>query len=319
MRGGAEVMKNLTTLFMILITTPVFAVKIDANTPIEWNSLVIEEALKRVGLGWGSLSNYDLVEQRSVSYLVSRCVYWSEYALINRFTDFGEDGNYLPGKEEEIKEKAKNLCKKFGAELININNEIASIADYAHNATTKSSCENNRKAIWVDSESMCVPKNPCMFNQYENYCIDTDLTNYYEVPKGNIKSADVVNIYAKYQGFNCNVVEKDIFKEYGFTFVPCKGADYRVFKFDGGDVGQNVTDLFCFIVHGTMRLNHGGWPTICKTSRSSCETIKGLVGNKINVEYSDCDKQECSCIIGEYSEDAVSGYIWYGDPGIMKR
>lgn len=312
-------MKKLTALFIVLITTPVFAVKIDANTPIEWNSVVVEEALKRVGLDWRSLGNHVLDEPRSVSYIVSDCVYHTNLALTDFANDFDRDGNYLPGKEEEKKQKAKSLCKKFGEELININNEIASVADYAHNATTKSSCENNKKAIWVDRESVCVPKNPCMFNQYENYCIDTDLTNYYEVPKGNIKSSEVVNIYVKHLGFNCSVVEKDIFKEYGFTFVPCKGADYRVLKFDGEDVGQNVTDLFCFIVHGSMRFNHGGWPTICETSQSSCEMIKGLVGNKIKVEYNPCDEQECSCVIGEYSEDAVRGYIWYGDPGIMKR
>ena len=170
--------------------------------------------------------------------------------------------------------------------------------------------------VWVEKTSACIPVNPCLSDDEqikEAYCIDTELTSYYEVPKGHIKSAEVVNIYAKHQGFDCKVVEKDIFKESGFTFVPCKGADYRVFKFYGGDAGQNVTDLFCFIVNGTMQVNHGGWPTICKTSRSSCETIKGLVDNKINVEYHECDKQECSCVIGEYSEDAVRGYMWYGN------
>ena len=171
--------------------------------------------------------------------------------------------------------------------------------------------------VWVEKTSACIPVNPCKSDDEqikEAYCIDTLETNYYEVPEGHIKSAEVVNIYAKYLGFNCKVVEKDIFKESGFTFVPCGGADYRVFKFDNENGKQNVTDLFCFMVHGTAQVKYDGWPTICNTSRSSCETIKGLVDNKINVEYHECDKQECSCVIGKPSEDAdaVRGYIMFG-------
>lgn len=279
-------MKNLIALFMVLITTPVFAVKIDANTPIEWKCGVIREALKRSGAEKVILDELLCDGAQSVSELVSRCVSIGSYWHIN-----------------DISEK----CKKFGEELVVVNNEFYT------KLTDKSSCKKDQEFIWLDNKNICVPKNPCNSEMYSEYCEKHDDMEYI-VPKGKATEIDVINMYAEYKNFGCEVSKKLIFKDNGYVYVPCIGNNYKVFMFSENKELGILTDLLCrsgFMVH------HYGHPTYCRGSEEKCNEIKKFVNGRIKVEWRKYGDGYC-CQIGELSDEYYIGEIYNGSLDVKR-
>ena len=278
-------MKKLTALFIILVTAPVFAAKINANTPIKWNMNVVNEALKRVKLSSFHVGGSAWFEEpRSLEDIALKC-------FAGQAEDYhGCDGQVYDGNQMPSLQECYERCKNLVDQLINVNNEIAGTAEFAGNTHSKSTCTSNNKTLWLDSEGVCIPKNSCMFNQYEHYCIQEDLDwfDYYKSPKGHLTSADVVNIYVREKlGLNCQVIEQEVYKEYGYTLIPCKGADNRILRFADSSYSAtgNITGLLCLVVSG-KGANVSVEGTICEDySQEDCEQIKNFVGDRIRVEY----------------------------------
>lgn len=181
--------------------------------------------------------------------------------------------------------------KKLMIGIAGIMAMVASV-NAADTEKIKAACQSSDKTVWVEKTQACVPVNPCESGNEtirSLYCQNHADVFYYAVPKGNITTIDVINIYAKYyKDLYCQVSEQNIVEKDGYVFVPCSGKDYVVFKFSASETDSLgvVTDLLC--PEGSIKTTNYDGRTYCKNvSHKDCDTVKDIVNGKIYVEWID--------------------------------
>ena len=107
-----------------LIPTVAFAVKIDANTKIQWNAIVVVAALHDVGLESHFDSNSDvaLTYNRILEDLLNRKTFSATDAVSVCMQQCNKSSFLKEGRGQSGK-KCPDICKNFGANLVTENNK----------------------------------------------------------------------------------------------------------------------------------------------------------------------------------------------------
>lgn len=104
---------------------------------------------------------------------------------------------------------------------------MISSANAVDTAQIKAACQSSDKTLWVESNQVCIPRNPCENPNYEQYC-NRDFANMQVTGR---EYEAIVNIFAEAKKLDCKAVEQNG-KVFGEDYVVCMGNDVMVFKFD---------------------------------------------------------------------------------------
>ena len=106
------------------------------------------------------------------------------------------------------------------------------------------------KTLWVESNQVCIPRNPCENPNYNQYC-NRDFAN---IQLADREYEAVINHYAEVKKLDCKAVPQDG-KFIGQDYVVCMGNDVMVFEFD--DINEHFTNYNC--------LSDGAMKAVCVT------------------------------------------------------
>lgn len=172
-------------MLFLLIPGVAFAMTIDADTKINWNSSVVKKALDSSGVPQKVQNVCSVLYEnpKSVSEMVSKCI----KCALSIYGELWDDGQGFTIIDSDGFDESSLACGKFGKELVVINNS-------SKNGVT--SCPD--KYVWVEKTHECVPMNPCRADDIDDirsaYCIYSKMTI---MPANDDKYNLVVNKYVE--------------------------------------------------------------------------------------------------------------------------
>lgn len=205
MRGGAEVMKKIFILSM-LIPSIALAVKIDANTKIKWNAIVVVAALHDVGLEANPGTNLDvaLTYDNILSDLLGR----ETFSVVDAVSVCMQQCNKCSLLKEghgESGKKCPEICKNFGTALVTENNKGTNsikLSDYSYHPDGRiySSDKKFYALISVDPKSSQWCKDAIFESSTNKKIAVCTLKGYFAEDGADEKHFDVID--SNYKGFD---------------------------------------------------------------------------------------------------------------------
>ncbi|MDE5615835.1 MAG: hypothetical protein K2I81_03320 [Alphaproteobacteria bacterium] len=163
-----------TLLIAGMIAAPIsmaVAKTINFDTPVEWNSKVVEQALNKAGFIGGSGANWDVrvTHDRILTELLNRKSFSLKDATqvcLNKcnMSDFLKNGRGSSGK------KCPELCKGFTDSLTSVNNSLKNAAKSTGSLEKKQS--NGIVKIWTKDKKYysVIISDSSMRQKYKNVC-----------------------------------------------------------------------------------------------------------------------------------------------------
>ena len=114
---------------------------------------------------------------------------------------------------------------------------MISSANAVDTSQIKAACQSSDKTLWVESNQVCIPRNPCENPNYEQYCnrkyakVQTRGTGGTFRMRATSEYMVLVEAYAKGHNISC-VPTETIPSDFGQDYVICMGNDVMVFEFD---------------------------------------------------------------------------------------
>ena len=175
--------------------------------------------------------------------------------------------------------------------------------------TIRTACQNSDKTLWDESNSVCIPRNPCRDSKYERYCIRDlkTITTFW----GN-NYVDYINIYAKMHNIDCRAVQQN--RDLGTDYVVCQGRDLKVFDFGNtyAESSFSITPVYealCKIAGGRVTgipadSNYDGRVEVncfgVENGKIGCDALREAIkGTEIYNKYP--DKYDAIYFIENYS------------------
>ena len=180
---------------------------------------------------------------------------------------------------------------------------MISSANAVDTSQIKAACQSSDKTLWVESNQVCIPRNPCENPNYEQYCNRV----FANVQTGSDEYIEYINIYAKTHNLNCNAVPQSA-KLIKDDYVVCMGNDVMVFEYDDIKETKEMSltpkqTILCSIAGG--KIGYYVWASgtpayfLCEgVNESMCNALySSIKGTSLDTVNPGCDSCELKTIM----------------------